>query len=441
MNKIFNLILCSLSILNVNAQSIDKIEAIVGDEILLTSDIESQYLQYLGQGNVRSEAVKCELIQDLLFQKLLINQAKSDSIKISDEEIEVETSKRLSYFENQLGSIEKVEAYFNKSKNEINIELANVVKNQFLAQRIQKTITNDITITPVEVNDFFANLNEADIPFISTQLEISQIIIKPEISSIKKDEIINKLNSFRERVYKGEDFKMLATLYSDDVGSASKGGELGFVNRGDLVPEFERAAFKLKAGEISEVVESQYGYHIIQLIERRGEQINVRHILLKLKVSSTQLYKAKLKIDKISEEIKNKEITFDEAIQKYSDDESKNNSGLLLNPTTMSTKNIIEDMSPSLQLILEDLSSGDISEPAIMKLANETDAYRILRVNNRIDAHKANLEDDFSLIKEMALNFKKQQEQSSWINKTIDRTYIKINDNISDCNFNNKWKK
>ena len=441
MNKIFNLILCSLSILNVNAQSIDKIEAIVGDEILLTSDIESQYLQYLGQGNVRSEAVKCELIQDLLFQKLLINQAKSDSIKINDEEIEVETSKRLSYFENQLGSIEKVEAYFNKSKNEINIELANVVKNQFLAQRIQKTITNDITITPVEVNDFFANLNEADIPFISTQLEISQIIIKPEISSIKKDEIINKLNSFRERVYKGEDFKMLATLYSDDVGSASKGGELGFVNRGDLVPEFERAAFKLKAGEISEVVESQYGYHIIQLIERRGEQINVRHILLKLKVSSTQLYKAKLKIDKISEEIKNKEITFDEAIQKYSDDESKNNSGLLLNPTTMSTKNIIEDMSPSLQLILEDLSSGDISEPAIMKLANETDAYRILRVNNRIDAHKANLEDDFSLIKEMALNFKKQQEQSSWINKTIDRTYIKINDNISDCNFNNKWKK
>ena len=441
MNKIFNLILCSLSILNVNAQSIDKIEAIVGDEILLTSDIESQYLQYLAQGNVRSEAVKCEVIQDLLFQKLLINQAKSDSIKINDEEIEVETSKRLSYFENQLGSIEKVEAYFNKSKNEINIELANVVKNQFLAQRIQKTITNDITITPVEVNDFFANLNEADIPFISTQLEISQIIIKPEISSIKKDEIINKLNSFRERVYKGEDFKMLATLYSDDVGSASKGGELGFVNRGDLVPEFERAAFKLKAGEISEVVESQYGYHIIQLIERRGEQINVRHILLKLKVSSTQLYKAKLKIDKISEEIKNKEITFDEAIQKYSDDESKNNSGLLLNPTTMSTKNIIEDMSPSLQLILEDLSSGDISEPAIMKLANETDAYRILRVNNRIDAHKANLEDDFSLIKEMALNFKKQQEQSSWINKTIDRTYIKINDNISDCNFNNKWKK
>ena len=441
MNRFKNLLLISLFAIGANAQSIDKVEAIIGDEIVLTSEVESQYLQYLSQGNSKSDAIKCEIIEDLLFQKLLINQAKLDSVVVTDEEVDTEITKRLTYFESQLGSVEKVEEYFGKLKVEIELELGKVIKDQFLAERVQRGISSDVKVTPAEVREFFNQQNDADIPVVPAKVEVAQIIVKPEISEEQKDKLRDKLNSFRERVYKGEDFKMLATLYSDDPGSATKGGELGFVNRGDLVPEFERAAFRLKEGEISEVVESQFGFHIVQLIERRGEQINVRHILLKTKVSSTALYNAKLKIEEVEKELKAGTITFDDAVEKYSDDESKNNNGLLLNPNTMSTLHAIDEMSPTLKFAVENLEEGSFSSPAVAQMPDETKAYRILKLNKRIEEHKANLVDDFSMIKDFAINIKKQEELMKWIAKTISNTYIKINDDISACEFKNKWVK
>tara|TARA_B100001142_G_scaffold312723_1_gene348417 strand:+ start:11514 stop:12794 length:1281 start_codon:yes stop_codon:yes gene_type:complete len=421
------------------AQSIDKVEAIIGGEIVLTSDIESQYVQYLSQGNLKSDFVKCEIIEDLLFQRLLINQAKIDSVNITEEEIDLEVLKRLNYFESQLGSVKKVEEYFSKPKAEIELELERVIKDQFLAQKVEASITSNIKVTPSEVKEFFNSQDVSEIPIVPTQVEMSQIVIRPEISENQKDKIREKLSSFRERVYNGEDFKVLAALYSDDQGSASSGGELGFVNRGELVPEFERAAFRLSEGEISEVVESQFGFHIIQLIERRGEQINVRHILLKIKVSSTALYNAKMKIEDIEKEIKEGKISFDEAIEKYSDHESRNNGGLLLNPNTMSTLHTIEDMDPTLRYAVENLNESDMSAPSIMKLLDETKAYRILRINTKIEEHKANLVDDFSMIKDFAINIKKQDQLIKWIGKTIEKTYIKLNKEISICEFKNKW--
>ncbi len=441
MNNIFKIIVFSFIAFTLNAQSIDKVEAIIGDEIVLTSDIESQYFQYLSQGNIKSESIKCEIIEDILFQKLLINQAKLDSIELSEEEVESEIIKRLNYFETQLGSTARVEEYFGKSIAEIELELGKVIQDQFLAQKVQSTISNDVKVTPAEVRDFFNNQNKSDIPLVPTKVEISHIVIKPEITNEQKDKIRTKLNSFRDRVYKGEDFKMLATLYSDDPGSATKGGELGFVSRGDLVPEFERAAFKLKAGEISEVVESQFGFHIVQLIERRGEQINVRHILLKTKVSSTALHNTKLKIEEIEQEIKDGTISFDQAIEKYSDDESKNNNGLLLNPSTMSTMHTFDDMSPALKLVVDKLSVGNISKPTVIQLADETKAYRILRLNKKIVSHQANLVEDFAMIKDFAIKIKQQDRLYNWIEKSIDNTYIKINDSFSKCEFKNKWIK
>jgi peptidyl-prolyl cis-trans isomerase SurA len=360
---------------------------------------------------------------------------------VADEDVDAEIDKRLDYFESQLGSIEKVEEYFGKSKVEIALELGKVIKDQFLAQKAQGSIASDVKVTPAEVRDFFNNQNKSDIPQVPTKIEVIQIIIKPEITTEQKDKLREKLNAFRARVYKGEDFKMLATLYSDDPGSASKGGELGFVNRGDLVPEFERAAFRLKEGEISEVVESQFGFHIVQLIQRRGEQINVRHILLKSKVSSTALHNAKLKIEEVEKEIKDKEITFEEAIAKYSDDESKNNGGLLLNPNTMSTMHTIDDMAPALKYTVEQLAIGEVSSNAIMQMPDETQAYRILKLNKKVKSHTANLVNDFSMIKDFALNIKKQDELMVWIQKTIDKTYIKINNDILNCAFKNKWVK
>ncbi len=441
MNKFFQTIILGLLTISSDAQSIDKIEAIIGDEIVLTSEIESQYLQYLSQNYTNSEEVKCEIIEDILFQKLLVNQAKMDSVVVNDEDIESEITKRMYYFKSQLGSTEKVEEYFGKSKIEIEQELGKVVRGQFLAQKVQSSITSDVKVTPAEVRDFFNKQSESNIPQVPSKVEFAQIIIKPEISNEQKEKLRIRLNKFRERVYNGEDFKMLATLYSDDLGSASKGGELGFVNRGELVPEFERAAFRLKEGEISEVVQSKYGFHIIQLIQRRGNQINVRHILLKTKVSSTALYQAKIKTEEIEKEIKDGQITFNDAVTKYSDDESKNNGGLLLNSSTMSAMHIIDEMDPALKYTVEKLTVDDISSPILIKMPDETQAYQILKLNKKIEAHPANLIDDFSMIKDLAQNIKKQDKLINWIQKTINKTYIKINNGILNCTFKNKWRK
>ena len=441
MTKIYYFLILATFNFPLLAQSVDKIEAVLGDEIILTSEIESQYLQYLSQGNTKSSEIKCQIIEDLLFQKLLINQAKLDSLVVSNEEVETEINKRLSYFESQLGSVEKVEDYFGKSKAEIELELSKVIKDQFLAQRMQNQLTSSIKVTPAEVKDAYALLSDAEIPTMPTQVEVAQIVIKPKITNEQKDKIRARLNSFRERVYNGEDFKMLATLYSDDPGSATKGGELGFVNRGDLVPEFERAAFRLKEGEISEVVESQFGYHIVQLIERRGEQINVRHILIKTKVNATALHAAKLKMDSIANQISAGSLIFDEAVNKYSDDENKNNGGLLLNPNTMSTLHILDDMAPALRLVVESLVEGGVSAPAVIQMQDENKAYRILRLNKRVETHKANLVDDFSKIKEYSINAKKQETLEKWMNKTIAKTYIRLSDALSECELANKWNK
>lgn len=442
MNRILNLIILIAISFNVSAQSIEKIEAIVGNEIILTSEIESQYLQLISQGYTKSDDMRCQIMEDLLFQKLLINQAKQDSLEVSSDEVEEEIFKRLSYFESQLGSVEKVEEYFGKSKNEIETELFKVIKDQFIAQRMQSKLTSSIKVTPVEVKETFKQLSVDEIPTLPTQVEVAQIVVKPEITTEQKDKIRAKLNSFRDRVYNGEDFKMLATMYSDDPGSAARGGELGFVNRGDLVPEFERAAFRLKEGEISEVVESQFGFHIIQLIERRGEQINVRHILRKAKVNSTALYQAKVKIDAIAKEINDGLITFDEAVVKYSDDENKSNGGLLLNPNTMSTLHALNDMPPALRVVVDKLSVNEVSSPSVIQMQDENKAYRILRLNKRIEEHKANLVDDFAKIKEYSINAKKQEALDEWTKKTIAKTYIKVSDGeYEDCKFLNKWVK
>lgn len=441
MKKYYIVYTLLLSVFISFGQTIDRVEAIIGDEILLSSEIETQYLQYLSQGNVESLSIKCEIIEDLLFQKLLVNQANVDSVEISDEEVRSEINKRINYFESQLGSISKVENYFGKSIVEIKNELTEIVKDQFLAQRVQSSISNDISITPSEVRSFFRKLPAEEIPEIPTKFELIQIIINPIISQAQKDKLRERLNVFRDRVYNGEDFQMLATLYSDDPVSASKGGELGFVNRGDLVPEFERAAFRLRQGEISEVIESKFGFHIIQLIERRGDQINVRHILLRPKVSATSLNDAKIRIEKIADEIKSGSITFEEAILKYSDDDSKNSGGVLIDQKTMSNMHIIEDMDPSLKFLVKDLDESEFSSPNLFSNSDETNAYRLIKVKSKLNAHKANLSDDFSMIKEFALNIKRQDELFEWIKRTVDTTYIEINSNILSCNFKNKWIK
>ena len=423
------------------SQSIDKIEAIIGSEILLTSDIENQYNQFLSQGMTDTKNVRCDIVNDLLFQNLLVHHAKIDStIDVSNDDVNQEVNKRITYFEGQLGSLKRVEDYFKRSIESIKEELSYVVKEQFFSQKMQTSIINDVKITPNEVKDYLSNLNEDDIPLIPTQLELSQLVILPEISEEERKIIKDKLNNFRKRVYDGEDFKVLAALYSDDVGSANNGGELGFMSRGELVPEFERAAFKLKDNEISEVVESTFGFHIIQMIERRGEQISVRHILIKPKFSSLSLRNAKEKISAIKSDIDSNIISFEDAVIKYSEDNSKNNGGLIINSSTGSSQFTLDQLDPSIRYLVENMNIGDMTSPSLTKSNDGTQAaYRIIKLNNRIDEHKANIADDFDKLKEYALVNKKQSVIDKWILNNIPNTYIKVSEDLSICSCYKKW--
>lgn len=425
------------------SQSIDKIQAIIGSEILLTSDIENQYNQILSQGVIETENIRCDIIDELLLQNFLVHHAKIDStIEINQDEIDSEINNRISYFEKQLGSLAKVESFFNRSIESMEEELLYIVKDQFYTQKKQSKIISDVKITPNEVKEFYNQLESEDIPLVPTKLELSQLVISPVLSEEKQQSIKDKLNNFRKRIYNGEDFKVLATLYSDDIVSANKGGELGFMKRGELVPEFERAAFKLKKDEISEVVESKFGFHIIQMIERRGEQINVRHILIKPKYSSLSLKNARDKINSIKADLDSLKILFDEALQRFSDDESKNNGGIILNPKTGTSFFTFDEIDPSIRYTVEKMKIGDISDPSLSKSQDGTQAaYRLIKLNNKIDEHKANVVDDFDLLKEYALANKKQKVLEKWVADNINDTYINLSKDLSVCSCYNKWTK
>ena len=420
-------------------KEIDGVRAIIGNEIILTSDIETQYQQYLAQGYTNRGEIKCRIIEDLLYQNLLLNQAKIDSLEISEQEIDSELEKRIRYFIGQVGSKEKLEEFYGKSIIEIKSEFRDLINDQLRSQRMQGSITAGVKVTPSEVKIYFNSLPKDSLPMIEAEVEISQIVIKPEISHQEKDRIKNKLLSFKERITKGEDFKVLATLYSDDPGSAKNGGELGFVGRGDLEPALEAAAYKLKGDEISKIIKSEFGYHIIQLIERRGEQINVRHILLKPKVSSTQLMETKGQIEKVAKQISNGEITFEKAALDFSDDESKNNEGLLINPNSGSSMFIMKDLDPAIYFVIEKMAKGEISAPIIMQSEDGQKAYRIVKLRKKTIAHTANLIEDYDKIRNVALQEKKQKTINKWLEEKIAKTYIKLEAELRDCTFNNKW--
>ena len=423
-------------------QIVDEIIAVVGNEVVLSSDIETQYLQYLSQGYTDSEEVRCQIIEDVLYQKLLVHQAKLDSTDVSEDDVNQELDSRLNSFISQLGSEEALEEYFKKSTSELKIEFYEIIYNQLLTQRMQSSITSSVSITPEEVKLFFQEMKKSsDIPVMPTTLEISQIIKIPEITLDEKSRIRKKLISFRDRIKNGEDFTVLATLYSDDTESAKNGGELGFVGRGALVPEFESAAFSLKGDQISEVIETQFGYHIIQLIERRGETVNVRHILLKPKVSSASLLEAKTQLEKVENLMKSEEITFEEASRFHSDDVSKNNGGLLINPQTGSSLFTVEDLPLNIRYSADRMKEGDVSSISQFVMDDGKKAYRIIKITRKLKEHTANLVDDFALINDAALNAKKQQKISEWVAEKIKITYIRFDYDYNNCDVLKKWKK
>jgi len=427
---------------NDNSYIIDQIVAVVGKNVILESDIENQYLNYRLQMNVRgsSSDIRCQILEEQLFQKLMVAQAEVDSIEVNDVQVEGEMERRLQMFITQFGSQEKMEAYYNKSIPEIKKELHDIIKEQMLAQQVQAGIVANVTVTPSEIRSYFRSIPEDSIPQIPTEYQIAQIVKKPPISVEERLIVKERLIELRSRVLKGENFSTLAILYSEDPGSAKKGGELGFYGRGQLYPEFEAVAFKLKEGEISNLVETEAGYHIIQLIERKGDYVNVRHILLTPKVSPADLLLARNELDSIANLIRNDSITFDEAVEQFSDGKNKNNGGLLVNPYTGSTTFEAEQLDQQTSFVIEKMKVGELSNPVPMKTEENEDAYQIVLLKKKTKPHRANLKDDYSKIQAWTESHKKEKVIDDWINDKAKETYVRIIDEYKSCNFRHSWE-
>ena len=422
---------------------IDQVIAIVGGNIVLESEVEAQYIQYKMQGelppNSNKAEIKCSLLETMLYQKLLLNQAELDSVEVSDGQVEAEMDRRLRHYISMIGSPDKFEEFYQKTILEFKEELREQVRELMRVETVQQTITADVNITPSEVRSFFRRIPNDSLPFINSEVEMAQVVKLPPINYEEIENVKNKLREFRLRVINGDSFATLAILYSEDPGSAKNGGELGLFGRGEMFPAFEASAFTLKKGEVSEIVETEAGLHILQLIERRGEYINVRHILLRPKVSPLDLAKAKIELDSIADMIERGDYTFEESVVEFSDDPSKNNGGLLINPMTGTSLFDSDQMDPKVFFVVDKLEVGQISAPVQFQTQDGKDAYRILYLKSRTDPHQANLKQDWDNIQEWALEDKKQEAIGDWIADKSENTYIKINEKFNDCVFLNSW--
>ena len=446
MKRFFLIVIFALSIAPLKAQQepqvIDRVVAVVGQNVILQSDIEAQYIQMRLQGGIKGSAssIRCEILEDLMFRKLMLNQAEMDSITVTDEQVNSEVDRLVRYFISQLGSQENLEKYYNKTMPEIKEELFRMRKDQMLEEQVQQTILANVEVTPAEVRKCYNDIPSDSIPMVNSKYEIAHIVKKPAITLDQKLEVKDRLYKMRKRILDGERFSTLALLYSEDPGSAKKGGELGFHGRGEFAPEFEAAAFNLRDGEISEVVETEFGFHIIQMIERRGDFVNVRHILLTVKVSPEALQKAYDELDSIALLIRNDSITFDEAVRKFSDEKDKTNGGILVNPNTGSTLFDASELDQQVSFTINRMQVGELSEPVPMKTDDNKDAYRLLYLKRKTAPHKANLKDDYTLIRDWALQQKREEIINKWIENKSQKAYIKVIDDFKDCDFMFNWK-
>jgi peptidyl-prolyl cis-trans isomerase SurA len=434
-------LLISPALIRAQEQIIDEVVAVVGANYILQSDIEAQYIQYRMQGAIKdARATRCAILEDMLFQKLLLNQAELDSVQITDDQIEQTMDARFRYYIQQFGSQEKLEQFYKKPLLQIKEEFRTLVQEQLMVDEVEQKLTKDIKVTPSEVRNFFNKIPTDSIPMIEMEYEVGQIVKEPIISKEEMEATRERLRGLRERILKGENFAALATLYSEDPGSARKGGEVGFVSRGQLYPEYEAIAFSLKKGEVSDIVKSKAGYHIIQLIERRGDMINTRHILLMPKISDDDLARASKLLDSVANLIKEQKMTFEEAALKFSDDPGRINGGLLLNPMTGNTSFTANQLDPKVFFAIDKMNVGDVSKPMAMINEEAKKTINLYYLKKRTEPHRANLKDDYSVIQEWALGEKKNKAINKWIGEKIGKTYFRINEYYTDCSFKHNWE-
>ena len=417
---------------------IDEIMWVVGDEAILLSEVEEQRVRAQYEGTKIDGNPYCSIPEQLALQKLYLDQAKLDSLEIDDKQVEQQVDQRVSYLTQQIGSKAQVEDYFGKPMEQIRETLSEMVRNQLTIQQEQHKIVGEVKPTPAELRRFYSKLPSDSIPSVPEQVEIQIISIQPKIRKEAIDKVTEKLHSYQERVEKGESsFSTLAILYSEDTESAKQGGELGYMGRGQLVQEYADVAFSLKDPKrVSRIVKSDFGYHIIQLIDRKDERVNTRHILLKPEIMLADRDSAKKALDSLANCIRLDKIKFEDAVALYSTDKNTRNcKGNLSNPRTDNTKFEIQELNSSIQPIVRNMNVGEISKPFAMKNANGDDVYTIVKLKNKIPTHKANLTDDYQLIKNVYSAQKSDEILKQWIVEKQKDVYVKIYDKYKDCDF------
>ncbi len=420
---------------------IDRVIAVVGKYPVLLSDLQNAMLD---QEKQEMPPDRCQAFEMLIYQKLLVSQADKDSVTVTDAEVDTELNRRMAYFISQFGSEEKLEKYYGKRTNVLKDELRSEVQEQMLANKMEGKISGEsVKLTPSEVRLFYNSIPEDSLPLFDSEVELQQLVRKPSFSAEAKKEAKDLLESYRERVVSGQSsMSTLARLYSEDPGSAKDGGFYANVARGVMDPTFEGVAFRLKKGEISQVFETVYGYHFIELVQRKGELLDLRHILVMPKMSNADFFNCKKQLDSIYTEIKEGRISFEDAVRKYSDDaDTKQNGGLMINPQSASTRfdnETLSQIDPKLIVTLNSMSIGDICTPVQFMSHDGKPGFRILKLKNRIDPHKANIKDDYQRLMLMATAHKKQEDVRNWVRVHSKNTYIRLDPGF-ECQFQNDW--
>lgn len=444
---IFALLLIAVSFpLHAQKNIIDEVIWIVGDESILRSEVEEQKLRAQYEGTPIQGDPYCTIPEQIAINKLFLHQAVLDSIEVSESNVMNQVENRLSFFISQIGSKEKMEEYFGKKTIDLREELRTTVRDQMIIQQMQQKLVSNIKSTPADVRRFFNDLHEDSIPNVPAQVELQIISFEPPVPIEETNRIKERLRDFTERIQKNtSDFALLARLYSEDTESAKRGGELGFMGRGQLVPEFASVAFNLTdPKKVSRVVQSEFGYHIIQLIEKRGDRLNCRHILLKPRISYDDKTKAIAKLDSLSNQIRLNKITFEQAVVYFSQDKNTAmNAGLMLNEKSGTSKFEYQDLPQEVAKTVYSMNVGEISKPFTMiSPSTNKEVVAVVKVKSKTPNHKANLLDDYQMLRSYYEGIKKEEFISNWIAKKQKETYISIDPAWQNCNFQyNGWIK
>lgn len=422
---------------------VDKVVAVVGDNIILKSEVDQQYAQYLVQGNKPDEDIKCTFLQNMLSQKLLTQQAVLDSITVEDDDVDGEIDRRMRVMTSRAGGQEKLEGFLGRSLIQYKDEIRPEIREQLVAQKMQAKITEKVEVTPLEVKRYFETFPKDSLPEFNTEVEVGEIVVYPELTKKEKEIYKDKADALRLRIKGGDSFSTLARLYSQDPGSAREGGELPFFDRQTMAKEFTSWAFKLKEGEISPVFETEFGFHFLEVLERRGEQVRVRHILIIPETPTAALDRAKIEIDSTYKKVADGKMDFSTAASLYSDEkETKFNGGMMLNAENVQSRTTFiptDKLEPNVFLTIDTMKVGSYSKPALFTDARGRAGYRFLYLKSKIPPHKANLDQDLPKIKDAAFEDKINKTVSKWFEKRRKSTYIKIDDEYQSCEILKEW--